>query len=228
MIDFATSLRATPIPEPSDGRVRQCGRSARLALRYGLIGLLPAVLLVACGPRQEVVVEPPLPKPRKGQPATAGGGASPPLAPLATPQQVVRSVDVGRRDPFAAVLLPRPLIDLANPPRTSTPGASAQGNRGPSKGGPKAGKPAPTPSLPKGLVLQGLLQGPAGQEALVQYTPAEGRVGGARSGSLRVGDVGTAGSESLLPPGWRVRAIDMVRERLVLQADPKHVFTLEL
>lgn len=150
-------------------------------------------------------------------------GAS--LAPLATPQQVVQAVEVGRTDPFAAVLTPR-LVAVPGSPQVA---AIAKGQRQPGAPGAPAGKSQPQSPLgvPKGLLFQGVLQSPLGREALVEYAPSEGKGGGTRSGSLRVGDVGTARDDSLLPPGWRVRAIDVDRGVLVLQAGTQSV-TLQL
>jgi hypothetical protein len=61
-----------------------------------------------------------------------------------------------------------------------------------------------------------------GQEALVEYAPSESNEG-VRSGSLRVGDMGTGKSDALLPPGWRVRAIDVAQGVLVLQSGNQSV-----
>ncbi|MEB3325179.1 MAG: hypothetical protein VKM17_07555, partial [Cyanobacteriota bacterium] len=88
---------------------------------------------------------------------TAAPLAGPNLAPLATPQQVVRAVDMGRRDPFSAVLAPR----IINAPNGQPQVISAKGQK----------KSLPL-DVPKGLVLQGVMQGPIGQEALVEYAPA--------------------------------------------------------
>jgi hypothetical protein len=85
-----------------------------------------------------------------------------------------------------------------------------------------ASKPLPPLEPPKGLVFQGVLQGPGGREALVDYAPGS-EAAGTRSGSLRVGDVGTGQGDSLLPPGWRVQAIDVDRGVLVLQAGKQSV-----
>ena len=143
---------------------------------------------------------------------TAAPLAGPNLAPLATPQQVVRAVDMGRRDPFSAVLAPR----IINAPNGQPQVISAKGQK----------KSLPL-DVPKGLVLQGVMQGPIGQEALVEYAPAGAQGTGSRSGSRRVGDVGSAEGDSLLPPGWRVRAIVVARGRLVLQSGCQSV-TLQL
>ena len=157
-------------------------------------------------------MEPPLPKMRDSPRGTAAPLAGPNLAPLATPQQVVRAVDMGRRDPFSAVLAPR----IINAPNGQPQVISAKGQK----------KSLPL-DVPKGLVLQGVMQGPIGQEALVEYAPAGAQGTGSRSGSRRVGDVGSAEGDSLLPPGWRVRAIDVARGRLVLQSGGQSV-TLQL
>jgi hypothetical protein len=128
------------------------------------------------------------------------------LAPLATPQQVVRSVAVGRPDPFSAVFTPLEVNNLA--PRSPRPALSDL-----------AAKAAARLEAPKGLQFQGVLQGPWGVEALVEYTPEDRQEGGVRAGSLRVGDVGSGRGDSLLPAGWRVRAIDGSQGVLVLQKD---------
>ncbi len=197
-----TLLKATPGPEPLQPGLRQ-----PKAWLPGLVVLVPALLLAACAPSPQVEVEPPLPKVSNAQSGAEVSPEGPTLAPLATPQQVVRAVDVGRRDPFAAVLTPR-LIG------TPAPSASA--------GAAAASKPMPPLAPPKGLVFQGVLQGPGGQEALVDYAPGS-EAAGTRSGSLRVGDVGTGQGDSLLPPGWRVQAIDVDRGVLVLQAGKQSV-----
>jgi hypothetical protein len=74
----------------------------------------------------------------------------------------------------------------------------------------------------KGFQFQGVLQGAGGAEALVEYTPEDREdreEGGLRAGSLRVGDIGSRRNDSLLPPGWRVRAIDGLKGELVLEKD---------
>jgi hypothetical protein len=122
------------------------------------------------------------------------------------------AVDLGRRDPFAAVLTPRPMSQMG--PQLAAPKGGASHSRS-------------RLSQPKGLVLQGVLQGRKGGEALVEYTPSESNTEGTRSGSLHVGDVGSGRDDSLLPAGWRVRDIDVARGLVVLQAGQQLV-TLEL
>ncbi|MEY4354815.1 MAG: hypothetical protein RLZZ609_3056 [Cyanobacteriota bacterium] len=169
---------------------------------------MPAVVLTACAPTPEAIVEPPLPKLPTAQSGSVAPLPTPALAPLASQQQVVRAVDVGRPDPFAPVLSAR----LIPPPVPRKQAASPGG----------LGSRLPPLEPPPGLVFQGVLQGPMGQEALVEYAPSESNEG-VRSGSLRVGDMGTGKSDALLPPGWRVRAIDVAQGVLVLQSGNQSV-----
>lgn len=193
-----------------------------------VLGLI-AALLAACAPTPEAEVPPPptpLPK-AQVRPNPQPEGAS--LAPLATPQQVVEAVEVGRPDPFAAVLTPRRIGVAASPQLTTAPGQKpGTGVRQQPSAG-QAGRAQKLTPLepPKGLLFQGVLQGPTGAEALVEYAPSDAKAGDTRSGSLRVGDVGTGEGDSLLPLGWRVRAIDVDRGLLNLQAGTQSV-TLQL
>lgn len=204
-------MRATPKTDRFTGR---CG-GRRAAIRQSLAVLLPAVLLAACGaapgPDAASLVEPPLPKkaPTATQDSSAEAPAKmPTLAPLATQQQVVKAVTVGRRDPFAAVLRPSPL--------TLSPSQPQAPPKAPVRVAPSTA-PAPL-QWPLGLEVEGLLQTPAESEAIVRYTPTNARAaGGPRLGSLRIGDQGSNREDSLLPPGWRVRAIDGEQGVLVLQ-----------
>lgn len=151
--------------------------------RLGLVLLpLPLVLLGGCtnlasllgmGPPPEPPPQAPLPPIRAEQPpqtAPADG-----LAPLPTPQQVLTSVPFGRQDPFA----PLPSTQVAGGP-----------------GGPGGAPAAPT-SAPPGFVLNGVLRGGRGPEALVTY--------GGSTGSLRPGDRG--GEGKLLPQGWTLQSV---------------------
>jgi len=172
--------------------------------------LLPTMLLAGCGPASgpagvEAPLPPKVPPVAKEQGKPEVPAMDPSLAPLATQQQVVKAVTVGRRDPFAAVLTPQVIIDPASLPQGGIkPGA------GPSK------PPAPL-SWPKGLEFEGVLQTSSRSEAMVRYTPGEGKGGEVRLGSLNVGDVGTTQGESLLPPGWRVADINIDQGLLTLE-----------
>ena len=172
-----------------------------------------ATLLTACIPTFKNEVEKPLSKLPEDQ-VRVTKPQELALAPLATPQEVVQSVDVGRRDPFAAVLTPR----VVTPPPAQRSVAAGKGTVG------VDGAQQPVAlQPPKGLVFQGVLDGATGQEALVEYAPTSAGAGGVRSGSLRVGDVGTVRNDSLLPPGWRVRSIDVARGRLELQSGNRSI-----
>ena len=212
-------MRATPQSDrPSSGRG---GRESSLLQSVSL--LLPAVLLAACGtlpfpgPDTETVVKPSPPKPpnkaRKADPPAK----APPLAPLATQQQVVKAVTVGRRDPFAGVLTPSVIVTPEAQPKPSPQ---------------KVVTPPPPPAVldwPKGLAFEGVLQtfseseAMVLREAMVRYTPADAKEGGTRVGSVRVRDTGSGPGEvgpgltDLLPPGWQVADIDGERGVLVLR-----------
>lgn len=136
--------------------------------------------------------------------AVEAGSSGPALAPLATPRQVVAALDLGRRDPFSSVVNPR-ILAAPDAPR---PGSAAA----------ERSKLLPSLEAPKGLVFQGVMQGPGGIEALVQYTPENNKSEGVRSGSVQIGYRGTGLGDSLLPPGWGVHAIDGSRGWLVLRA----------
>jgi hypothetical protein len=171
----------------------------------GLALMLPAMVLAACGPLPFPVAGPvtPFGQPRPRKPPAgadkARAVASPPsLAPLATQQQVVKAVRVGRRDPFGEVLKPQLTI-----PKDTKPKAEAK---------------ATVLEWPKGLAFEGVLQTFSESEAMVRYSPADAKGGGARYGSLRVGDIGTGAVDSLLPPGWQVAAIDGEQGVLVLRS----------
>jgi hypothetical protein len=150
-------------------------------------------------------VKPPLPKPPNKASKADAPAQAPPLAPLATQQQVVKAVTVGRRDPFAGVLTPSMIATPEAQPKPSSQ---------------QAVTPPPPPDVlgwPKGLAFEGVLQTFSESEAMVRYTPADAKETGTRVGTLRVGDIGTNSSDSLLPPGWQVAAIDGEQGLLVLR-----------
>ena len=229
LIDFAISLKATPNLDPPR-KALQSGLcpAGWNSVQAAFLALIPA-LLAACTPSPKVEVQAPVPKLPNVQdrPDPRPEGAS--LAPLATPQQVVQAVNLGRPDPFAAVLTPRLVRAPASQQVAIAPGQQPAAGAGQQRPGAPAGRSQRLPPLeaPKGLLFQGVLQGLMGGEALVEYATSEAKAGGTRSGSLRVGDVGTGQDDSLLPLGWQVRAIDVDRGLMKLQAGTQSV-TLQL
>jgi hypothetical protein len=158
----------------------------------------------------------------------AAAGAN--LAPLATPQQVVGAVDLGRLDPFGASIsrLPtligpdgKPLpVNQAGvaPGGGAAQGAAAGGARpggGPATaGGGKAARSMAPLQLPPGFSISGVIRSGGLSEAVVSY--------GALSGSLRPGDRGGRTTD-LLPSGWSVAAIDVNRGLITLQKNGQRV-----
>ena len=212
MIDFVTLWKAKPVRvTPQSDRPSSGGGGRESSLLQSVSLLLPAVLLAACaplpfpGPGAETVVKPPPPKPPNKASKADAPAQAPPLAPLATQQQVVKAVTVGRRDPFAGVLTPSVIVTPETQPKPSPQ---------------QAVTPPPPPDVlgwPKGLAFEGVLQTFSESEAMVRYTPTDAKETGTRVGTLRVGDIGTNQRDSLLPPGWQVAAIDGERGLLVLQ-----------
>lgn len=158
--------------------------SAGFRRRLGLVLLpMPLLLLGGCAnltsllgmvrpadPQSQIPL-PPIRAEQPGQTAQADG-----LAPLPTPQQVLTSVPFGRQDPFA----PLPSMQVA--------AAGAPGSGGGS---------VLVATAPPGFVLNGVLRGGGGPEALVTY--------GGSTGTLRPGDRGGAGK--LLPQGWSLQSV---------------------
>lgn len=162
----------------------------------------------------------------------AGASAPPPaaptgLVPLPTPRQVIASLPVGRRDPFASPL--PPLRSLPTEAVQGAGAATATGEARPAAGAPvaadaagvpRAGRPQPPPplTLPPGFRVTGLIRSGGTNEAIVEYGPL--------SGSLRPGDRGGRTTD-LLPRGWSVASVDVNRGRVTLQRGPQRV-TAEL
>ncbi|MFN7900218.1 MAG: hypothetical protein ACK5N0_11250 [Synechococcaceae cyanobacterium] len=114
-----------------------------------------------------------------------------------------RAQPIGQLDPFRP--LSRELQDLVVKPKDGA--AKGQGAAS------LSGKPQPLVT-PPGWQLSGLIGGADRPEAVVTYLGA--------SGTLRVGDVGSATGKgahatNLLPDGWRVAEIDPTRGTIVLQ-----------
>jgi hypothetical protein len=215
---------ASPLPRVRAGFHRH--RVHRHRLLLGIAAPLP-LLLWGCGPAvpppdsEALIPAPPVtaPAPRSGDPkadakSRSKAPAAAALTPLATPQQVVGAVDLGRLDPFGA--LPPALSSFLGPDgrplAPSLPGDAAAARRRP--------RPAPLPplQLPEGFSVSGVIRSGGVSEAVVSY--------GALSGSVRPGDHGGRTTD-LLPSGWRVAVIDVNRGLLTLQKGPQRV-TAEL
>jgi len=157
--------------------------------------LFVAIGLAACGDpavsnAPPVVQDPPVATPSL-QPSP--NPAIPPgLTPLATPQQVVASMEVGRADPFA----PTQTAGLA-----TTIGPDGKPVSGPAGSG-----------LPEGLRLTGVIRSAGQAQAFVQI--------GDQSGPLCQGPrgrcAGASAGQPLLPSGWIVTGIDAEQARLAL------------
>lgn len=219
---------AFPLPRVRAGFHRHPAHRRRCLL--AIAAPLP-LLLGGCGlavppPDSEALIPaPPLaaPAPRPGDTkADAKSKSKAPaavaLTPLATPQQVVGAVGLGRPDPFGA--LPPALPSLLGPdgrplaPSLSGGTAAAQGAAAARR------RPAPLPplQLPRGFSVSGVIRSGGVSEAVVSY--------GSLSGSVRPGDHGGRTTD-LLPSGWSVAAIDVNRGLLTLKKGPQRV-TAEL
>ena len=154
--------------------------------------LLTAGGLSACGlggGGDTAAVPPPPPAPPAAPPqASPPAKPAPPagLTPLATPQQVVDAIEVGRPDPFAPAQAPAGAATTTGP--DGKPVAAA----------------APRAQLPDGFRLTGVIGTGGRAQAFVQI--------GEQSGPLCPGPRGRCGSgasdQPLLPPGWSVTGID--------------------
>jgi hypothetical protein len=174
-------------------------RPAEAAARA--LALSSLLLIAACGGGADTARSPqPTDAPStapKTPPDVKPPSAVPPsgLSPLPTPQQVVTSVSVGRRDPFGPL-----------------PGT---GQSGSGKAGGSSGRPSPSaPSLPAEFRFTGVISSAGGSEAVVQYGPL--------SGSVRPGDRGGRTTD-LLPPGWSVAAINVSRGTVTLSHSGRNV-----
>ena len=219
---------AFPLPRVRAGFHRHPAHRRRCLL--AIAAPLP-LLLGGCGPAvpppdsEALISAPPLsaPAPRPGDTkadakSKSKAPAAAALTPLATPQQVVGAVDLGRPDPFGA--LPPALPSLLGPdgrplaPSLSGGTAAAQGAAAARR------RPAPLPplQLPRGFSVSGVIRSGGVSEAVVSY--------GSLSGSVRPGDHGGRTTD-LLPSGWSVAAIDVNRGLLTLKKGPQRV-TAEL
>ena len=201
-------------------------RRGRRSLR-GLV-LLPLVLLGGCDLLQLVAPQPPPPpppirqSPEKLLPDSDAG-----LLPLPSPQQVLTSSSLGRRNPFAPVVVPsiplpqgvapasEPALAVARVARAGGDAAAQQRAlqaalkvqaETAAKAAPKEAGAAGVPGKAAGLLnplniqLTGVIQTNGQAEAVV--------TSGSQSGTLRIGDRGGR-TTGLLPAGWSVVAIHL-------------------
>ncbi len=177
------------------------------------------------------------------KPRTDGSTAAG-LQPLPSPQQVITSVPLGRRDPFGQ-LLTMPATGKVAGGQQEQRGAETATRASSATGG--AARPAPDGSAARSTSASGSSQGPATGTApasRIGRTPAQPlqppqnftitgviRSGGSteavvtygdRSGSLRRGDRGGRTTD-LLPSGWSVASVDVDQGQLTLQKDSRKV-----
>jgi len=187
--------------------------------------LLAAFLLAGCwpSPPPEDTASPPpatLPPGLAGRPKTLAA-LDLPLDPLANKDQLLRSFQAGRKDPFGNVVVTQklPLARSAEAGAVAAgsgvtgSGMTGSGMTGSGVSGPvgaSAGvKGTACSSLRSTIQVTGLIQGSGLSEAIV-VNNATGE-----TGSLRPGDRGGR-STTLLPPGCQVRSINVNAGYLVI------------
>lgn len=153
-----------------------------------VLTLLAAVGLAGCSGSEDTASTVPAPPPARPAPATPAKPAvkaAPPagFTPLATPQQVVNAIEVGRPDPFAPSQAPV------------------------SAAGPSAGASAAKATLPDGFRLTGVIRSGGSSQAFVQIGDQSGPLCPGPRGRC----TGAAEGQPLLPPGWSVTGIDAAK-----------------
>lgn len=134
-----------------------------------------------------------------------------PLDPLANKDQLLRSFQAGRKDPFGNVVLTQK-VQLA---KAAEAGAGADGSASAGsgvsglRGSSSIGKEAACDSLKSTIQVTGLIHGAGSSEAIV-VNNATGE-----TGSLRPGDRGGR-STTLLPTGCQVQSINVNAGYLVI------------
>ena len=188
---------------PSENRSRRGAAAA----------VLGGVLLAGCWPSpppQDTAGLPPAAPPPaiSGRPKTLAA-LNLPLDPLANKDQLLRSFQAGRKDPFGNVIVTQkmPLAKAAEAEAGVVgSGAPAPGVSGPGGASPGV-KDAVCDSSP--IQVTGLIHGSGSSEAIV-FNNATGE-----TGSLRPGDRGGR-STTLLPDGCQVQSIDVNAGYLVI------------
>jgi len=191
------------VKPPSERRSRRAAPASVLGI------LLLAGCMPSAPPEDEAAGPPPAPAP----PAMASrphalGSLDLPLNPLANKDQLLRSFQPGRRDPFGGVIVPQ-VVTL---PKTTegesgaTAGVVGSGAAG-SGGASAAVKDPACDSLASSIQVTGLIHGAGSSEAIVNSA--------GETGTLRPGDRGGP-SFTLLPRGCLVRSIDVNAGQVVI------------
>ena len=178
------------------------------------VALLGVLLLAGCWPSpppEDTAGPPPAAPPPalSGRPKTLAA-LDLPLDPLANKDQLLRSFQAGRKDPFGNVVVTQK-VTLA---KAAEAGAGADGSASAGSGVSGLGgsssieKEAACDSLKSTIQVTGLIHGAGSSEAIVVNAQGE-------TGSLRPGDRGGR-STTLLPTGCQVQSIDVNAGYLVI------------
>jgi len=199
LIDSEILSKVNP---PSENRPRRAAPAAVLAVLL-LAGCMPSP------PPEDAAGPPPAPAPPAivRRPQTFAS-LDLPLDPLASKDQLLRSFQPGRRDPFANVIVP--YVVKGELVAAGSAGAEGSGVSGP--GGARSGGASPEVKDAicdiSTIQVTGLIHGAGSSEAIVVNAQGE-------TGSLRPGDRGGR-STSLIPPGCQVQSIDVNAGYLVI------------
>ncbi len=223
-----TSAMQLLAPLPSSG-ARAARRRKPLSLAVAMFssGLVGFGCAQAPPADTGTIPAPPAPpgaaSPPEAAKARSNGLAAAGLQPLPSPQQVITSVPLGRRDPFGQLLSISPSPGGAARPVSGDGSAARSTSASGSSQGPATGKapasgigrpPAPPLQPPQNFNITGVIRSGGSTEAVVTY--------GDLTGILRRGDRGGSTTD-LLPPGWSVASVDVDLGLLTLQKDTRTV-----
>jgi len=195
------------VKPPSERRSRRAAPASVLGI------LLLAGCMPSAPPEDEAAGPPPAPAP----PAMASrpqalGSLDLPLNPLANKDQLLRSFQPGRRDPFGGVIVPQVVTLPKTTEGESGATAGVVGSGAAGSGGASAAVKDPacdSNTIRAAITVKGLIHGAGSSEAIV-VNNATGE-----TGSLRPGDRGGP-SFTLLPRGCLVRSIDVNAGQVVI------------
>ena len=179
--------------------------------RGAAASLLGVLLLAGClpsPPPEDTAGSPPAPVPPAipGRPKTFAA-LDLPLDPLANKDQLLRSFQPGRKDPFGNVIVSQK-VPLARAAEAEA-GTAGSGAIGSGVSGPGLKDAACESSTIRAIQVTGLIHGSGSSEAIVVNTTT------GETGSLRPGDRGGR-STTLLPLGCQVQSIDVNGGYLVI------------